>query len=370
MVSNDEILNSRILIVDDEEANIEMLRKMLIKAGYSSIIGISDSRKVEGLYAAYNPDLVLLDINMPHLNGFDVMEKLREVDNGSYIPVLVLTGLPDKKIMIKALEAGAQDFLSKPLNGLEVLTRIRNMVTVRLLHNQVRDQNIILEKKVQERTMALDNTRLEIIRRLGMAAEYRDNKTGEHIMRMSQMSSHLGKLTGMNDHESELLLNTSPMHDIGKIGIPDSILLKPGKLSTGEFDLMKNHVTIGGDLLDGHESELMISARQIALTHHEQWNGSGYPKGLKGEDIPLVGRITGLVDVFDALTSKRPYKGPYPVENVCRIIKSELGKHFDPNLVKLFLDNIDDFMVIRNKYTQKEYLVPPEDFKLSERDRL
>ncbi len=368
MISNDEIFNSRILVVDDQEANIEMLQNMLTKAGYSSIIGVSDSRKVEGLYAAYNPDLVLLDINMPHLNGFEVMEKLREVDNDSYIPVLVLTGLQDKDVMIKALNAGAQDFLSKPLNRLEMLTRIRNMVTVRLLHKQVRDQNLILEKKVQERTIELQDTRLEIIRRLGMAAEYRDNETGEHIIRMSQMSSLLGKLTGMKGDESELLLNASPMHDIGKIGIPDSIMLKPGKLSSDEFNLMKTHTTIGGDLLDGHDSELMVSARLIALTHHEKWDGSGYPKGLKGEEIPLEGRITGIVDVFDALSSKRPYKGPYPVDKVCELIKRERGKHFDPSLVDLFLDNVDDFITIRKKYTKEENLTPPENFKLSERD--
>lgn len=367
MISKQDLLKSRILIIDDNPANVQLLEKTLSAEGYTSILSIIDPRKAEKMYTAYNPHLVLLDINMPYFDGYQVMSQFKKVEKDSYIPVLVLTALQDKKTRLRALSEGAQDFLTKPFDKLETITRIDNMLRVRLLHNEVKSQNVILEKKVQERTLELHDTRLEIIHRLGRAAEYRDNETGEHIIRLSHMCSFLSKLIGFSDEKQELLLNATPMHDIGKIGIPDSILLKPGKLDNNEWKIMQTHATIGADLLAGHDSELMLLSRDIALTHHEKWNGTGYPQKRQGTEIPVEGRMTGLIDVFDALTSRRPYKDPYPIEKACAIIREERGEHFDPDLTDIFLDHIDQFVQIQLRFSDK-LEIATDNFKLSERD--
>lgn len=367
MISNQERLEARILIIDDNQANVDLLEATLDSAGYVSLLSLTDPREAEGMYIAYRPDLVLLDINMPYLDGFQLMERFKKIEENSYIPVIVLTALQDDETRLRALTQGAQDFLTKPFDRLETLTRIKNTLMVRLLHNQVKNQNQILEKKVHERTRELEETRHEIIYRLGRAAEYRDNETGDHLIRMSKMGQLLGSLAGMSESATELFLTASPMHDIGKIGIPDSILLKPDKLTPEEWRIMKTHTTIGADLLDGHDSELMITARNIALVHHEKWDGSGYPNGLQGEAIPLMGRLAGLVDVFDALSSKRPYKDPYPTDKVIEIIKKERGRHFDPTLTDLFLNNLEQFLLIQKKFAHIDDLAPA-NYTLSKRD--
>lgn len=368
MVSSQELLEARILIIDDNQSNVDLLEATLAAAGYVSLLSITDPREAEGIYIAYRPDLVLLDINMPHLDGFQLMERFKQNEINSYIPVIVLTALKDEKTRHRALSQGAQDFLTKPFSRQEILTRINNILMVRLLHNEVKDQNLILEKRVQERTIELEETRREIIFRLGRAAEYRDQETGDHLVRMSKMGQLLGKLSGMTESETDLFVTACPMHDIGKIGIPDSILLKPASLGPEEWKIMKTHTTIGADLLDGHPSELMVSARDIALTHHEKWDGSGYPNGLQGEKIPFMGRLAGLVDVFDALSCKRPYKDPYPIEKVLSIIKEERGRHFDPILTDLFFENIDKFLVVYKQYSSTENF-DLSNCTLSQRDK-
>ncbi len=360
---------ARILIIDDNEFNVQLLEAVVTEAGYSSVLSITDSRKAEDIYRAYQPDLVLLDISMPNLDGHQVMEQFKKIEKSPYLPVLVLTALQDDETRLKALANGAQDFLTKPFNRLETLTRIKNILTVRLLHRQVKKQNEELEIKVKERTKELQETRLEIIRRLGRAAEYKDNETGFHIIRMSKSCARLGELAGLSEAEVELVLNTSPMHDIGKIAIPDIILLKPGALDRKEWERMKQHPLTGYSLLEGHDSELMLSAREIALTHHEKWDGKGYPQNLKGSEIPFNGRLAGIADVFDALTSKRPYKDPYPVSKVVEIFKSEREKHFDPELTDLFLQNIDDFVTIKDTFPEVEAEVENGYFQLSDRDK-
>lgn len=343
---------AKILIVDDQAPNVMLLEKMLHSEGYCHIATTTDSRQVRELYVQQHFDLIMLDLNMPHLTGFDVMQQLSELEPDSYVPILVLTAQPDMKTKLRALASGARDFLTKPFDRLEVLTRIRNMLEIRLMHNQIRDQNRMLEEKVRERTKELSETRFEIIRRLGRAAEYRDNETGLHIIRMSKYSMLLGQAAGMSAQQCDLLLNASPMHDIGKIGIPDNILLKPGKLDEGEWEIMKTHPAIGAEILSGHSSELMSMASQIALTHHEKWNGSGYPGGLQGEEIPLVGRVVAICDVFDALTTARPYKKAWPVEDAVSHIAKNSGSHFDPALTKLCPEILPDILKIRERHAE------------------
>ncbi|OYT70060.1 MAG: two-component system response regulator [Chloracidobacterium sp. CP2_5A] len=347
------IRDARILVVDDLELNIKLLVSLLAEAGYRNVSSTTDSRQVARLYTDLAPDLVLLDLHMPHRNGFQVMEELREIERDSYIPVLVLTGLPDHATRLRALEAGARDFLSKPFEHIEALTRIRNMIEVRLLHNDAREQNRILEEKVRERTHQLRETQLEIVRRLGRAAEYRDNVTGMHVIRMSHYCAELARAIGWEEEACEMLLHASPMHDIGKIGIPDRILLKEGKLTDEEWEVMKSHAAIGAELLSGSTSPLMQMAMEIALSHHEKWDGSGYPRGLKGENIPIVGRIVALCDVFDALTTERPYKQAWPVEDVVAELERQSGRHFDPKLVETFKLILPRILQIRERYTEK-----------------
>jgi len=351
--SDQRIKAATILVVDDQPVNVKLLKKVLLAEGYPNIISTTDSREAVLLFQQHQCDIVLLDLNMPHIDGFGVMQELQRVAE-DYPPVLVLTALKDRDSRVRALESGARDFVSKPFDRVELLSRIRNMLEVRILNKAIKQQNQILEQKVYERTRELDETRLEIIRRLGRAAEYRDNETGLHIIRMSQYSQILGQADGMTDTEADMLLNASPMHDIGKIGIPDHILLKPGKLSPEEWEIMKTHSTIGAEILSGHESELMQVAREIALTHHEKWDGSGYPKGRAGDEIPLVGRIVAIADVFDALTTVRPYKKAWNVEDAVDYIAENREVHFDPRLVDLFMKHLPDILAIRAKYPEPD----------------
>lgn len=352
MIQEQDILNARILIVDDNQTNVTLLEKMLDTAGYTSVLGITDPRETTGLYESFQPDIVILDINMPYLNGYQVMKKLKEIVRNDYIPILVLTAQQDKETLLHALQSGAKDFLSKPFDQTEALVRIRNMLEVRLLHDRVRMQNAILDQKVENRTRELQETRLEIIRRLSLAAEYRDNDTGYHIIRMSKMCQVIGKAIGLPEKESELLLQASPMHDIGKIGIPDNILLKRGKLDPDEWEIMKTHTIIGAKMLGNPSSPLMSMAKEIALSHHEKWDGSGYPNGLKREECPMSARITALADVFDALTSDRPYKKAWSCDDAAAKIRSGKSTHFDPKLVDVFDEILNNLISIKEQYRE------------------
>ena len=346
--------NARFLIVDDQEQNIVLLEKMLKLEGYSGIVSTTNPRQVAQLYVQQPFDIILLDIGMPDFDGFQVMQQLQLLKQDSYLPILVLTAQNDPDLRLRALNSGAKDFITKPFDRVEVMMRIRNMLEVRLMHNQIRDQNTILEERVRERTQELLDTRLEIIRHLGRAAEYRDNETGLHILRMSQFCACLGQAVGMDEAQVEMLLNASPMHDIGKIGIPDRILLKPGKLDAEEWEIMKTHAAIGAEILSGGQSELMEMARMIAATHHEKWDGSGYPNALKGEEIPLEGRIVALCDVFDALTTARPYKKAWTVEAALDYMADNSGQHFDPLLVAKFREVLPGILSIKAHYEEPD----------------
>ncbi|MDC9728130.1 MAG: response regulator [Methyloprofundus sp.] len=348
-----QILQANILIIDDEPVNVKLLQKTLARKGYTNIQGTSDPREVEALCDKTEFDAFLLDIRMPHIDGYGIMDMLSKRFSDDYMPVLVLTAQTDRETRLKALECGAKDFLTKPFDQLEALTRIYNLLEVRLMHKQVKQQNIQLEETVKQRTEELYNTRREVINRLGLAAEYRDNETGNHIIRMSQFSQKLALAHGLSEEHAETILNAAPMHDIGKIGIPDRVLLKPGKLDQDEWKIMQSHVTIGAEILSEHQSDLMETASLIALHHHEKWDGTGYPANLKGEEISIEGRICAIADVFDALLSERPYKKPWTVEKTMALIESEAGKHFDPALVPLVKKILPELLAIRDKYADK-----------------
>jgi len=345
---------ARILIVDDESVNLKLLDKMLSAQGYSNLVLVQDSRQVLEIYRQARTDLILLDINMPHLDGFEVMEQLKALDDPLFPPVVILTAQHGQDFLLRALNSGARDFITKPFYCNELLARVRNMLDAQLMHRMLYDQKAVLNEMVLTRTDELRRTRLQVVQQLGRAAEYRDNETGNHILRMSHISALLAKSIGWNEADCELMLHASPMHDIGKIGIPDHILLKPGKFEPEEWEIMKTHAVIGANILEGDDSELMKCAGEIALTHHEKWDGSGYPYGLSGAAIPLVGRIAALADVFDALTSVRPYKEAWTVEAAIDLIKENRGTHFDPELVTVFLEQLPGILKIRDQFSEPE----------------
>lgn len=339
-----------ILLVDDNQLNLQVLGTLLMEENYE--VSIAENGKEAILEVETNrPDLILMDVMMPVMDGFEAVEKLKADDNTKNIPVIFVTAMSEDADEEKGFRIGAADYITKPVRGPIVKARVK-------LHLALNNQKRLLEQQVSERTRELheanrelEETRHEIIRRLGRAAEYKDNETGNHIVRMSKVSRIIAEGLGLKDTESELILNASPMHDIGKIGIPDSVLLKSGKLDSDEWEIMKTHVGQGVEILEGHDSSLLKAAVKIALTHHEKWNGSGYPNRLKGEDIPICGRICAIADVFDALTSIRPYKEAWPVEKAVELLKSERGLHFQPELVDIFLSKLPEILEISAMFT-------------------
>lgn len=333
-----------ILVVDDEPMNIDVLSGVL-RAEYKVRAALNGERALEIAMSNPMPDMIMLDIMMPDIDGYEVCRQIKENPVTKNIPVIFVTAKNQDDDEKKGLELGAVDYITKPINPALVLARVHT-------HLALYDQNRELEKKVRERTDELHHTRLEIILRLGRAAEYKDNQTGMHVMRMSHYSQVLGLAAGLNEEDAELLLDASPMHDVGKIGIPDNILLKPGKLDSEEWDAMQQHPEIGGEIIGTHKSKLLDMARKIALTHHEKFNGKGYPKGLKGEEIPFVSRIVAIADVFDALTTERPYKKAWTTDDAMKLIKDESGESFDPKLVKLFVSVLPEILLLKEKYAE------------------
>ncbi|MCB1194854.1 response regulator [bacterium] len=367
--------SSKILIIDDQPDNIEVVRIRLEYEGYTDINGLTDSEQAIPWILNNNPDLILLDVMMPKKDGFEVLEELRSLRDNVSSPVLIFTSSQDEEIKQRAFELGAQDFITKPLNQLELNTRVKNILLVKFFNDQLKNTNNLLQNIVFKKTRELENSYLDIIYRLGRAAEYKDSETGKHVVRVSQYSAVLAETLGLPDNDIILIMHTSPMHDIGKIGIPDNILLKPGRLTREEKHIMQQHTLIGADIfinknddpliyddnwlsglkfLNTQKVPLLHMAATIALTHHERWDGNGYPLGLTGEQIPLPGRIVAVADVYDALTTKRPYKSAFSQEKCLKMIDAERGKHFDPMVVDAFFESLDKILFIQKKYADKK----------------
>jgi putative two-component system response regulator len=343
-----------IALVDDEPRNLDLLNEVLATQGFINRVSFSKATQLIRYLQQHEVDLILLDFNMPIIDGLGVLQWIKQHFNQPDTPlmpsVIMLTAQADRENRINALKQGAQDYITKPFDIEELIHRMVIQLEKCHLTKQLLKQNNNLEEQVQQRTQDLQAAYLEVVARLGKAAEYRDNETSNHVKRVSLFSEILAKKAGLSDEQAQLIRLASPMHDVGKIGISDHILLKPGKLTTEEYAQMQKHVEIGCEILAGANSPLLTLAHEIALTHHEKYDGSGYPNGLKGENIPLCGRIVAITDVFDALTSERPYKTAWAIDQALDLLTSEKGKHFDPRLVDLFLDAMPEVTAIIREY--------------------
>ncbi|MDT8445801.1 MAG: response regulator [bacterium] len=333
-----------LLVVDDTPENIDVL-KGLLSGDYKIKAAINGERALKIASSDQPPDLILLDIMMPGMDGYEVCRRLKAEPKTAPIPVIFLTAKAETADEEAGLKLGAVDYITKPISPPIVKARVATQLA---LFNQSR----ALEAKVQERTAMLEKTRLQVIQRLGRAAEFKDNETGLHVIRMSHYSALLAEAAGWAAAEVQLLLSAAPMHDIGKIGIPDAVLTKPAKLDDQEWQTMRKHPDIGAEILGEEGTALMDLARQVALTHHEKWDGSGYPKGLAKDAIPQAGRIVAIADVFDALTCVRPYKKAWSTEDAVQLIQDEAGKHFDPQLVPLFVSILPQIEAVRKQYAE------------------
>ncbi|MDD8013649.1 MAG: response regulator [Acidobacteriota bacterium] len=352
MISQSDILHSKVLIVDDQKVNVILLERILGNAGYVSLTSTTDPDAVYDLHLRNHYDLILLDMQMPGMDGFQVMAALKAIDPDGYLPVLVITAQPGHKL--SALQAGARDFISKPFDLAEVLARVHNMLEVRLLHRELHNTNDVLDQRVRERTADLQDSYLETIFTLTRAAEHKDVGTGSHVQRISYYCRELAGILGLDEVFVGKIFFASPMHDIGKIGIPDYILLKPGKFTPEEWEIMKGHAAIGSKILGNSHSPYLRMAAEIALDHHERWDGGGYPNGKRGEAISLPARIVTICDIYDAIRSQRPYKPPFDhlqaVDIISRGDGRSLPEHLDPAVLSAFKKNHGPFRDIFEAY--------------------
>jgi len=341
-----------VLIVDDNPTNVMLLKHMILKLEECNPVCFTDPRKSLIWCEEEKPDLLLVDYMMPEIDGLELIRRFRQIPHCADIPVVMITAEEKKDVRYKALEAGANDFLNKPIDITEFMARTNNMIRLRKNQFQLANRAEWLAKGIKKATEELRQQEREALLLLSKAAEYRDPETASHLNRMSYYSRLIARNLGFGEEEQEIILEASPMHDVGKVGTPDHILLKPGRLDAEEFDIMKQHASCGYDILRQGSSRLMQVAAEIAVTHHEKFNGKGYPNGLQGEDIPLRGRIVAVADVFDALTSERPYKKAWPVEEAVDLLKSESGEHFDPQCVDAFLTSLDEAMEIMKRFQE------------------
>jgi putative two-component system response regulator len=339
-----------IVLIDDVQINLTLLWHLVKRLdGYNSISFLNPLKALD--WCSQNPyALIIVDYMMPDMDGIEFIKQLKNHTHTTGIPVLMVTANEHMNVRYQALEAGASDFLNKPIDKTEFTIRVRNMLALHDTQQKLANKAEWLAEEVRKSIQEIRNREDELIHRLSKAAEYRDPETGSHIKRMSCYSKHIAAQLGFSLAEQDLILEAAPMHDIGKVGIPDAILLKPEKLTDTEFFFMKEHAKIGYEILNGSASRLMQAGAQIALSHHEKYDGSGYPNGLKGEEIPIYGRIIAVADVFDALTSSRPYKQAWPIEKAVAFLKDNSGKHFDPACVEAFFKDWDTILQIRQRF--------------------
>lgn len=346
-----------ILIVDDLPQNIELLEAYLVPHGYEILMASSGAEALQKL-ASHPVDLILLDVMMPEMDGFEVARRVRQNEAMRLLPIVLVTALHETEDRVKGIEAGCDDFISKPVDKSELVARVRSLLKVKAYNDLLANYQKELEREVATKTQEIKHTlkqlqeaSLETIHRLSLAAEYKDEDTGAHIIRMSRYCAAIASQMGLDAHTVETILYAAPMHDIGKIGIQDKILLKPAKLDATEWDIMKQHALMGAEILKDSDAEFIQMGEIIARSHHEKFDGSGYPNGLKEGQIPLAGRIAAVADVFDALVSKRPYKEAFSVEKSLSIIKEGRGGHFDPEVVDAFFAIQEEILSIKEQYS-------------------
>jgi putative two-component system response regulator len=350
MIRGASLYDKKVLLVDDQEINLRLLERILQHEGFTSIYSLSDSYAVLPTYIEYQPDIILLDLMMPGLDGITLMQLLNQyIPDGVYLPILVLTADMSPETRRHALALGAKDFLTKPFDPTEVLLRIRNLLETRCLYLQLQSQNQHLNQQVQRGLRDIDAAQTEVILRLAQAAEYRDEDTGMHTQRVGRLSALLARSLGLEEDQVELIGRAAPLHDIGKIAIPDHILRKPGRLTPEELRRMQEHAAVGARLLEDSRFPLLQAAHEIALYHHERWDGNGYPHGVKGTDIPIMARIVAVADAFDALTHERPYKRAWSVEESLAELRACSGTRYDPRVIEAL-----------NKVVIQEGLIRPE----------
>ena len=347
-----------VLVVDDSPENIELLSEVL-RDDYRVRVATSGEKALKIVYSDEPPDLILLDIMMPGISGLEICRRLKANPDRRRIPIIFVTAMSSTEDEQRGLDTGAVDYITKPISPPIVKARVRT-------HLALYDQSRELERMVRQRTLELLTTRQQIIRRLGRAAEFKDNETGNHVLRMSHYARLIALAHGLGEESANIIFNTAPMHDIGKIGIPDAILLKPGKLDAAEWQVMHQHPIMGAEIIGKHDNELLETARIIALTHHEKWDGSGYPQRLAGEAIPLEGRIVAIADVFDALMSVRPYKAAVSLEAALQYFDEQTGRHFDPTLIAAFKSALPEILRIKEIYADENGALTDLEFHIKE----
>jgi putative two-component system response regulator len=366
--------SAKIMVVDDDFANVQTVRRFLERGGYTRFVTTTDSTTAMDTMRKRHPDVVLLDLMMPVVSGLDILAEMQFDDDLAFTPIIIFASVSDQDTKLRALELGATDFLAKPLDASELVARVRNVLAVKAYQDQLRNYSKDLEAAVRARTAELEASRQDVIHCLARAAEFRDDDTGYHIVRVGKYARLLGEALGITGERADVLEQAAQLHDVGKIGIPDAVLLKPGKLTAEEFDIMKTHcgfghhilnpisnedeeilrrhALVGAKILEVGTSPVLMLAEKIALTHHEWWDGSGYPAGLAGKRIPLEGRITAVADVFDALGSPRCYKSALPLEECFEIMAGERGTHFDPQVLDAFFELREEVAEIQGRFVE------------------
>jgi len=346
-------MEMNVLVLDDAQINVTLLCLLLKKIDKCNSVSFTEPESALLWCAGNVPDLVMVDYMMPTMDGVEFIRRFRELPGCHDIPVLMITANNELALRYQALDVGANDFLIKPIDKIEFLARTKNMLALRKSQRFLEDRAIWLDVEVKKATSEIRARERETIFRLSKAADSRDPETGAHILRMANYSRIIAEHLGLSDADQQLLLEAAPMHDIGKVGIPDNILLKPGKLTVDEFTIMKRHATLGYEILAGSSSEMLNAGAVIALAHHEKYDGSGYPSGLKGEDIPLFARIVAVADVFDALTSERPYKAAWEIDKALNFLHDGAGHHFDPQCIAAFNAGWQQILEIKERYREE-----------------